>query len=514
MVESSSQKVGIKIFRGAAATVLSLVATTIIGLLIMPIVVNQLGDRLYGVWVLIGTITGYFGFLDLGLSKAVMRFVSQSLGKGDKVASDDWISIALASFAILAIVSLFLSIGVWLLVPCFLPGAEDATVISLALLIALLAFSAALPARCFLGILEAHVRKDIVSLIHVLTNIFRAGTMFVVISYKGSLIGLAMVAAIYTVIDGFLIIFFARRVHGPFRLNKAALNIENLKVFFGYASSSFVTQITDIIRYKSYPMIITPFLGLAALTPFAIAERLTQLLVSLCNGILLNLSPVFSQLEGEGGVEGNEKLKRYYFFSYKFSCYLGVFAVGMTMMLASPFIERWMGAKYLNAVPILHVLLIGIFFSLIQIPTLCFLFAVSRHKFYAITNTIHSVASIILCLILIIPFELLGLAFSISFVTFFVKFFLQPIGVLGLFDMKLINYHIKKSLPNIIVPSIFIILYYFFTKKYIQPDYSIIFLIGLFGSLFFTLYICVCGFNKCERSMLLRAIKPALVFLK
>jgi O-antigen/teichoic acid export membrane protein len=446
--------------------------------------------------------------LDLGLSKAVMRFVSQALGRGDKEKAGEWISIALVCFGILALISILLSFAVWLVAPWFLSDPEDARVIPLALLFALLAFSVTLPTRCFLGVLEAHVRKDVVSVIHVLINLFRAGTIFLVIYYKGSLLGLVTVAAVYTVMDGFLITLSALYVHGAFHFNPSALTSENIKIFSGYAFSSFVTQIMDIFRYKSYPLIITPFLGLAALTPFAIAERLTQMLVSVCNGILLNLTPAFSQLEGAGGVEGNEKLKRSYFFSYKLSCYLGVFSVGMTLMLASPFIERWMGARYLNAVPVLNALLIGIFFSLIQIPTLCFLFAVSRHKFYAITNTLHAVLTIILCLLLVMPFKLLGVALGISLATFFVKFFLQPVGVLSLVKMTLFDYHLKKSLPNIMIPTFFVYCYYLLTRDFFSPEYEVIFFVGLFSTLLFSVYIFIFGFSINEKKMILSVLKP------
>jgi len=510
MADCSTRNVQKKIFRGAVATVFSLGIVTIIGLVIMPLVVNHLGDRLYGVWVLVGTVTGYFAFLDLGLSSAVMRFVSQALGRGDKRKADEWISLALVCFSILALISILLSVGVWLSAPWFLSDPKEARAIPLALLFALLAFSVTLPTRCFLGVLEAHVRRDVISAVHVLINVLRAGTIFLVIYYKGTLLALVTVAAVYALMDGFLITLSARYVHGPFQFNASAVTLYNFKIFSDYAFSSLVAKIMDILRYKSYPLIITPFLGLATLTTFAIAEKLPGVLVGVCNGILLNLTPAFSQMEGQGEVEGNEKLKKSYFFSYKLSCYLGVFFVGMTLILANPFIERWMGSKYLGAVPILNVLLFGIFFSLIQIPTLSFLFAVSRHKFYAVTNTLHAILTIILCLLLVMPFKLLGIAIGISVVTFFIKFLLQPIGVLNLFNMNLFDYHFKKSLPNIIIPSFFMFCYYFLTRGFFQPEYSVIFAVCLFGSLLFAPYIFFCGFDKNERTMLLRAIKPAV----
>lgn len=507
MAENAHQKVPKKIFRGAIASVFSLAVTTIIGLLILPLVVNHLGDRLYGVWILVGTVTGYFAFLDLGLSKAVMRFVSHSLGKGDKDEADGWISIALVCFALLSVASVLLSIAVWFVTPRFLTDPEEIKTIPFVLLIALLAFSVTLPTRCFLGVLEAYVRRDIVSTINVAINLLRSGTIFIVVLFRGSLVELVLVTASYTIIDGLLIILTARYVHGPFRFMPASLCIKNIKIFSGYAFASFVSQIMDLIRYKSYPMIITPFLGLAALTPFAIAERLTQMLVAVCNGILLNLTPAFSQLEGQGGLEGSEKLGRYYFFSYKLSCYLGVFFVGMTLMLGEPFIERWMGVKYIESASILYVLSIGVFFSLIQIPTLCLLFAVSRHKFYATTNTLHAILTVFLCLILVVPFKLLGAAYGISIVTFIIKFFIQPYGVLPLVNLKFSDYHIKKSLPNIAIPLLYFIIFYFFARDFLKPNYKDIFLVGLTSSLSFFLYIFFVGFNKLEKYSLLNVIK-------
>jgi len=497
------------IFRGAVASLISLVLIAAMGLLITPLVVNHLGDRFYGVWVIIATITGYFSFLDLGLSKAVMRFVSQALGVGDKEKADEWISIALACFATLSIVSILLSIAVWLLTPRLLSKTENIEIISIALFIALLAFSVALPTRCFLGVLEAHVRRYLVSFIQVFIAVFRSVTIYIVIIYKCSMVELVAVTATYTLIEGVLLYVFARRVHGPFRIKSSAIKISNVKMFFDYSFASFITQIMDTIRSRSYPMIITPFLGLAALTPFAIAERIVQLLVSICNGILLNLTPAFSQLEGKEGLEGNQELKKAYLFSYKLSCYMGVFFIGMAFILCGVFVERWMGTKYLSAVPVLHILLIGVLFSIIQIPTLCLLFAVSKHRFYAITNTIHAVLTITLCLILVVPYNVVGVAIGISFSTIFVKFFLQPILVLRFLKIRFFEYHINVTGPNFFTPLIFVGAYFVFVKDVLRSDYLNIFLVGGIGSLLFLIYIYVVGFSSNEKKLLFHAVIPS-----
>src|ERR1700688_3717326 len=69
---------------GSTLRVVSLVATALLSLVMMPFVVRSLGDRMYGMWSLVATLVGYYGLLDLGLSAAVSRYLAAALGVGDE----------------------------------------------------------------------------------------------------------------------------------------------------------------------------------------------------------------------------------------------------------------------------------------------------------------------------------------------------------------------------------------------------------------------------------------------
>lgn len=508
MTSNSSFAIQKNIFRGAASSLFSLGITSIIGLIIMPMLVNHLGDRNYGVWVLVGTLTGYFAFLDLGLSKAVMRFVSQCLGRGDRDEANNWISLALTCFLILSLIGVLLSCLVLYISPRFLDSQTEKQVIPIAFFVALLAFSLSLPARCFLGVLEAHVRKDLISLAHIFINVFRAATIYVLITNSGTLLSLVYAAAGFTLADALTLTLLARKVHGPFHFTKTAIKRERLKVFSEYALSSFVTQIMDIARNRSYPLIITPILGLAALTPFAIADRLIQIITSICNGLLLNLTPAFSRFEGASGLEGNASLRKAYLFSYKISCYVGVFVVFMALILAEDFVMKWMGAPYLSVVPIFLMLLIGTLFSIIQIPTLCFLFAVSKHRFYAVSNSIHAFLVISLTFLMIFPFKLLGAAIAISLSAILIKAFVQPIAMRSFLSLSLIQYHLHLTLPNLLIPTPFFIAFFFIAKPHLHDDYMSLLLVGSIGILLFSIYLFFLGFTNRERRLLSSLLFP------
>src|SRR5579862_5830785 len=73
-----------KLALGSALRLGNTIATALVSVLIMPFVVHTLGDRMYGVWTLVGTFIGYYGVLELGLSNAVGRYLAKSLGAGDE----------------------------------------------------------------------------------------------------------------------------------------------------------------------------------------------------------------------------------------------------------------------------------------------------------------------------------------------------------------------------------------------------------------------------------------------
>src|SRR6266542_2780056 len=54
----------------------SFVVSLVIGLFLSPYIVHSLGDGAYGAWVLLSSLVGYLGLLDLGTRGAVTRYVA------------------------------------------------------------------------------------------------------------------------------------------------------------------------------------------------------------------------------------------------------------------------------------------------------------------------------------------------------------------------------------------------------------------------------------------------------
>src|SRR5262245_42132165 len=67
-----------------------------VGLWTVPFLIHRLGTDTYALWILIGAITDYFGFVDLAIRHSVGRYVAFHRARDDRHAIDTTVSSALA----------------------------------------------------------------------------------------------------------------------------------------------------------------------------------------------------------------------------------------------------------------------------------------------------------------------------------------------------------------------------------------------------------------------------------
>lgn len=63
-----------------------ILVTSVVSVVSVPLYFRVLGTDMYAMWFYVGTLTGAFGFMDLGLGVAVGRFIGVALGRDDQDA--------------------------------------------------------------------------------------------------------------------------------------------------------------------------------------------------------------------------------------------------------------------------------------------------------------------------------------------------------------------------------------------------------------------------------------------
>lgn len=108
-----------------------ILVTSVVSIVSVPLYFKALGEQMYAMWFYMGTLTGAFGFMDLGLGVAIGRFIGVALGAKDlDAAKEYWTSgNVLAAPALLIVASLFLIVGTFFGPSWFKLSGGDAAVL-------------------------------------------------------------------------------------------------------------------------------------------------------------------------------------------------------------------------------------------------------------------------------------------------------------------------------------------------------------------------------------------------
>src|SRR5580692_1665821 len=82
----------------------------LIGVFLSPFILHRLGDAAFGIWVLIFSVTGYYGVFDLGIRSSVVRFVSKFSATKDIESLARVINTSLFAYAIIGAVAMLLTL--------------------------------------------------------------------------------------------------------------------------------------------------------------------------------------------------------------------------------------------------------------------------------------------------------------------------------------------------------------------------------------------------------------------
>src|SRR5207245_8532615 len=88
---------------------LSLLVHLAVGFFLSPFILHRLGDDAFGLWVLILSLTGYYGLFDLGIRSSIIRYVAKYAATRDYGRLARLISTSLFSYGCLAAALLLLT---------------------------------------------------------------------------------------------------------------------------------------------------------------------------------------------------------------------------------------------------------------------------------------------------------------------------------------------------------------------------------------------------------------------
>jgi len=396
-----------QIIKNISSNWFSLGINVVTGIIVSPFIVHRLGDTANGIWVLIFSVTGYYGLFDLGIRSSVVRYVSKFTATGEDEELAKVVNTSLFSYSCIGLAALLLTLILAFNVDHIFRKVPADMLPTARLLLLMVGASVAVnfPLGVFGGFLEGLQRFYILSWTNIVSTVARTVLIFVLLGRGYGLVMLAFITIILPLIAAIVRAAIALHLRPvPIRLHYVEKG--TFRRIANYSGSTFLIMVAGRLKFKSDEVVIGTMLSAAAITYFSIGNRI----VDYAGQVVTTLAQVFVPMSSQSDAKGDINRLRKIFVVGNRVCALIIFPICATLLiLGRSVIEVWMGKRYVAAsYPVLVVMIIACTLWWSQSASGRVLFGMSKHGTWAKITLMEGVANLILSIALIPRFGIVG----------------------------------------------------------------------------------------------------------
>ena len=395
----------IRALKNVASNWAGLAVNIAVGFFLSPFILHHLGDEAFGLWVLIFSLTGYYGIFDFGIRSSLVRYVSKFHATSDKDQLARLVNTSLFTYSCLALALMVPTVlGSYYVDRLFhIPARflKDAHILFL-----MVGYSLALgfPLGISGGILEGLQKFYVMNWTNIVATLVRAALIIYVLRHGFGLLSVALITVSVPLIAAAVRGVIAHRLLAiPYRWKY--VDRESFLQVINYGSVTFMIIVALQLRFKTDAIIIGSFLSAAAITYFSIGARL----VDYAGQVVSSLANIFTPMSSHFHATGDYAQLRKVFVAGNRACALVMFPmVVVLVVMGKSVIEAWVGPRYVSSYVVLLILLIPSALYEAQSTSNRILFGMSLHKTLAYIVLMEGMANVILSVALVRPLGIVG----------------------------------------------------------------------------------------------------------
>jgi O-antigen/teichoic acid export membrane protein len=377
-----------------------------VGIFLSPFILHRLGDSAFGIWVLIFSITGYYGLFDLGIRSSIVRYASKFAATDDNEELAKLINTSLFTYGGVGILSLLITVLLFVYVDNIfrVPAELHSTARWLLLMVgASVAFG--FPLGVFGGFLDGLQRFDVNNWTSVASNLLRAALIVAALDNGRGLLTIALITVVLPLITSLVRGIIAFRIH-PVAFGLKYVDRATFRMMASYSGVTLIIMIAGRLKFKTDTIVIGTMLSAAAITYFNIAGRIVDYAGEIVTSLAQNFLPMASQSEAKGSMEHLRKV----FVTGNRLCAFTIFPVtAVLLILGQSIIEVWVGRKYIaTSYTVLVILIIPSTLMWAQAASGRVLFGISKHRTWAFVTLAEGISNLILSILLVRPYGIIG----------------------------------------------------------------------------------------------------------
>ncbi len=423
-----------QILKNVGSSWSALAINVIVGIFLSPFILHRLGDAAFGIWVLIFSVTGYYGLFDLGIRSSIIRYVSKYTATDDRSKLTGFVNTALFTYAGIGVVSMAITTMLTTSIEHIFKGIPPEMHAQARLLLLMVGASVSIsfPLGVFGGMLEGLQRFYILNWTSIGTTLARAALIVYFLNRGYGLLTVALITVglpiISSIIRGIIVFRLC-----PMPIGLRYVDRESFRHMANYGGTTFLVMVAARLRFRTDELVLGAMMSTVAVAWFNIGARIVDYAQEFVASLAQVFVPMSSQSEAVGDLE---RIRKIYIAGNRVCASLILPITAILIVFGKHIIRIWVGSRYVpNSYPVLVVMIIPFALMLAQAASTRILFGLGTHQTLATITVIEGIANLILSIALVRPLgivgDALGTAIPLSFtcLVFLPRHMKKQIGV-------------------------------------------------------------------------------------
>ena len=367
-----------QILKNVGSSWSALAINVMVGIFLSPFILHHLGDAAFGIWVLIFSVTGYYGLFDLGIRSSIIRYVSKYTATGDQEKLTQFVNTAMFSYTGIGVVSMALTALVSSSVEHLFKIPPDMHAQArLLLLMVGTSVSLGFPLGVFGGMLEGLQRFYILNWTSIGATLARAALIVYFLHRGYGLLTVALLTVglpiFSSILRGIIVFRFC-----PVPLSLQYVDRASFRHMANYGGATFLMLVASRLRFRTDELVLGTMMSTVAVTWFNIGARI----VDYANEFVSSLAQVFVPMSSQSEATGNlDRVRKIYIAGNRACAFLILPITAILILFGKHIIRIWVGARYVpHSYPVLVVMIIPFALMLSQAASTRVLFGLGTHQ--------------------------------------------------------------------------------------------------------------------------------------
>ncbi len=479
---------------------LAMLVQNLSSFILTPMLIVSFGNGDYGIYKLLLSISSYFALADLGLSNAIVRYVSEYRAKNDKLSETKFVSLVFlidifVTFALLAV-----SIVFYLFIPTiFYSTFSNNEILLLKQLFFLTMINGILNLLINLsnGIIKSYENFAMLKMLAIINSFVRIVIVMLLIINKFKISSIILTDVLLSAILLIITTYYCYK-YLKIKLKFNMIDTAYIKEIISYSIIIFIDALAFHLFWNADNFIIGIFLSSSAIAIYSIGTQFSTLFFSISIIVSDVIMPgIVKQIANNAS---NIELTNTMIKIGRIKIILMALPVIGFIFLGKDFIAFWVGSEFIEAYRIALLALIPISIAGVCDAGLYIMWAMNKHKIKSFVSLMISGVNILLSVILVRHLGILGAAIGTAFAYIAGYLIFNPIYFHKVLHVNMFKF-LKETIINLLMPITLTFVFSFLICQYSSSSLLIFFAKIVLISLVYTFFMWKYGLNYEEKLM-------------